>query len=164
MKKGSITDVDCDAIVNPANSFGVMGGGVAGFLRRVCGEEVEKEAMALSPIPVGSAVTTSAGKLKLKKKIKGIIHAPTMERPAMSIGSENVRLAVLAALREADSKGFEVLAIPGMGTGVGGVPKDKSAKTIIEEIKNFKSQKIKKIILVDVDEEMVDAWKKCLES
>ena len=37
VKKGDITKISCDAIVNPANSFGYMGGGVAGAIKRVGG-------------------------------------------------------------------------------------------------------------------------------
>ena len=44
VKRGDITQVSCDAIVNPANSFGYMGGGVAGAIKRVGGVEIEKEA------------------------------------------------------------------------------------------------------------------------
>jgi O-acetyl-ADP-ribose deacetylase (regulator of RNase III) len=155
---GSILEVDTDVIVNPANSLGLMGGGVAGVIKRFGGEEIEKEAVQKAPIPVGSAVLTTAGKLK----IKGVIHAPTMEEPAMDSSEEKVRKAVRASLELADSLGFETLAMPGMGTGVGGLPKELSAKAMLEEIKNFKPKNLKKVILVDIDPEMVQAWQKNL--
>ena len=158
--KGSITEVPADAVVNAANSLGYMGGGVAGYLKRVCGDEVEKEAIEKAPIPVGEAVTTTAG--KLKDRFKGIIHAPTMEKPAMHIGVENVKKAVEGALREAERMGFEVIAMPGMGTGVGGVSKKDAAKTMVETIKKFPAKKVKKVILVDIDDEMVEEFKKAL--
>jgi len=161
VRKGSIIDVDADAVVNAANSLGYMGGGVAGYLKRVCGDEVEKEAIEKAPIPVGEAITTSAG--KLKDKLKGIIHAPTMERPAMRIGVENVIKAVEGALKEAERMGFEVIAMPGMGTGVGGVSKKDAAEAMIKTIKNFQAKKLKKVILVDIDEEIVEEFKKALE-
>lgn len=72
---GSLLDVKADAIVNPANSYGYMGGGVAGVIKRAGGEEIEREAIKKAPIPVGSAVITTAGRLPFK----GVIHAPTME-------------------------------------------------------------------------------------
>jgi Predicted phosphatase homologous to the C-terminal domain of histone macroH2A1 len=156
--KSSILEVDADVIVNPANSLGLMGGGVAGVIKRFGGEEIEKEAVQKAPIPVGSAVLTTAGKLKLK----GVIHAPTMEKPATESSEEKVRKAVRASLELADSLGFETLAMPGMGTGVGGLPKELSAKAILEEIKNFKPKSLKKVILVDIDPEMVQAWQKNL--
>ncbi|GAB6065557.1 ADP-ribose-binding protein [Aquifex pyrophilus] len=156
--KGSILEVDADVIVNPANSKGIMGGGVAGVIKREGGEEIEKEAMERAPIPVGSAVLTTAGRLKFK----GVIHAPTMEEPAMPSSEEKVRKATRAALELADKEGFKVIAFPGMGTGVGGVPKDVAARAMVEEIRNFNAKNLEKVILVDIDEEMVRAWEEVL--
>mgnify|MGYP001772934621 CR=1 FL=1 len=161
VRKGSIIEVPADAVVNAANSLGYMGGGVAGFLKRVCGDEVEKEAIEKAPIPVGKAITTSAG--KLKDKFKGIIHAPTMERPAMRIDVQNVIKATQGALEEADKMGFKVIAIPGMGTGVGGVSKKDAARAMVKTIKNFKPKNLAKVILVDIDDEMVEEFRKALE-
>ena len=83
--KGDITKVHVEAIVNPANSLMIMGGGVAGAIKRVAGDEVEREAMKYAPVPVGSAVATGAGKMK---NVKYVIHAPTMERPAETTNTE----------------------------------------------------------------------------
>ena len=156
--KGSILEVDADVIVNPANSKGIMGGGVAGVIRKAGGEEIEKEAVQKAPIPVGSAILTTAGKLKFK----GVIHAPTMEEPAMPSSEEKVRRAVKAALELADKECFKTIAFPGMGTGVGRVPKSVAAKVMVEEIRNFEPKCLKKVILVDIDEEMVKEWEKVL--
>ncbi len=152
--KGSLLEVDADAIVNPANSQGYMGGGVAGAIKRFGGEEIERQAIAQAPIPVGSAIHTSAGKLKFKY----VIHAPTMEEPAMPTNEEKVRRAVRASLELADRLGIKVLAMPGMGTGVGRLPKETAAKVMMEKIKGFIPNSLERVILVDVDEEMVKAW------
>ena len=157
--KGSLLEVPADAIVNPANSYGYMGGGVAGVIRRFGGEEIEKEAVRKGPIPVGEAVLTTAGKLPFK----GVIHAPTMEEPGMVTTEEKVRKAVRASLKLADSEGFSVIAMPGMGTGVGRLPKDVAAKAMLEEILSFEGRTLRKVILVDVDEEMVKAWQSALK-
>lgn len=160
IKKGSIIEVEADAIVNPANSLGYMGGGVAGVIKRIGGREIEREAIEKAPIKVGDAILTNAGKLNFK----GVIHAPTMERPAMKIPLENVRLATLAALKVGDENGFSTIAIPGMGTGVGGVSKEDAAREMIKVIKEFHAKNLKKVILVDVDEEMVDCWRKVVRN
>ena len=91
---GDLTEMDAEAIVNPANSLGVMGGGVALAIRRKGGREIEEEARAKAPIHVGSAVLTTGGRLKARH----VIHAPTMAMPAERIGIENVALATRAAL------------------------------------------------------------------
>ena len=57
VEQGSLLDVDTQVIVNAANSYGLMGGGVAGVIRRVAGFQVEEEARKQAPIPVGMADT-----------------------------------------------------------------------------------------------------------
>lgn len=156
--QGSILDVDAQVIVNAANSLGMMGGGVAGVIKRAAGPEVEEEARRQAPIPVGNAVLTSGG----KTKFQGIIHAPTMPQPAMRIPAKNVGLATRAALRLADEKAVESLAMPGMGTGVGGVAPADAAAAMLREIKAFSAQTLRVVILVDVDPAMVDAWQQQL--
>jgi O-acetyl-ADP-ribose deacetylase (regulator of RNase III) len=156
--QGSILNVTADAIINAANSLGFMGGGVAGVIKRAAGQSVEDEARVQAPIAVGKAVLTSGG----KTKFKGIIHAPTMPGPGMRIPAENVALATKAALALADEKGFLSVAIPGMGTGVGGVAPNDAAAHMIREVQNFSPHVLKQVILVDVDPAMVKAWRQAL--
>jgi O-acetyl-ADP-ribose deacetylase (regulator of RNase III) len=152
---GSILDVDAEVIVNAANSLGIMGGGVAGVIKRAAGQEVEAEARRQAPIGVGRAVLTSGG----ATKFKGIIHAPTMPQPAMRIAASNVGLATTAALALADEHDLKSIALPGMGTGVGGVSHREAAATMIREIKSYSPRSLKSVILVDVDDAMVAAWR-----
>jgi len=158
--QGSILDVDAQVIVNAANSLGIMGGGVAGVIKRAAGPEVEEEARRQAPIPVGSAALTSGG----KTGFQGIIHAPTMPQPAMRIEPQNVGQATRAALRLADEGGFESVALPGMGTGVGGVALADAAAAMLREIKAFSARRLRSVVLVDVDPAMVEAWSQALRN
>jgi len=155
---GSILETDPQVIVNAANSLGLMGGGVAGVIKRAAGAEVEREAAQQAPIRVGKAVLTSGG----KTKFKGIIHAPTMPEPGMHIPAQNVALATKAALTLADEKGFESVAIPGMGTGVGGVAHADAARVMVAAIRGFTPRALKSVVLVDVDSAMIEAWRKAI--
>ena len=153
--QGSILEVDADVIVNAANSHGIMGGGVAGVIKRAAGQSVEDEARQQAPIPVGTAALTSGG----TTKFKSIIHAPTMSDPAMLIPPQNVAMATRAALRLADDQEFQSIAIPGLGTGVGGVHHSDAAGLMVKEIRGFASSTLKSVMLVDVDPMMVEAWR-----
>ena len=154
-QEGDITQVKADAVVNPANSLGEMGGGVAGVLRRLGGAEIEQEAMSRAPIPVGEAVATSAGKLPFKH----VIHAPTMEKPAQPTTPEKIRQSTQAALICADSYGVKVLAMPGMGTGVGGMSPATAAEVMIETLRNYETASVRKVILIDKNPAMVSAFR-----
>lgn len=158
IQQGSILEVTAEAIVNAANSQGWMGGGVAGAIKRAAGNRVEEEAVAQGPTPVGEAILTSGG----KTRFRGIIHAPTMERPAMRIPAENVAQATRAALRLAEARGFTIIALPGMGTGVGGVDPEAAAKSMIDAIAQFPAARLQQILLVDIDPAMVKAWRRAL--
>jgi O-acetyl-ADP-ribose deacetylase (regulator of RNase III) len=153
---GSILDSDVEAIVNAANSQGIMGGGVAGVIKRVAGPDVEEEAMRQAPIAVGQAVWTSGG----RTRFRGIIHAPTMPAPAMRIPSGNVAQATRAALQLAEGLALQSIALPGLGTGVGGVPHAEAARVMIQEIRSFGStpRNVRTVVLVDMDARMVQAW------
>ena len=130
--EGDITEAKVDAIVNAANSQLWMGGGVAGAIKRKGGVGIEEEAVKKGPVPVGEAVVTSAGKLKAKY----VIHAPTMEYPAMKIPLENAMKATKAALEEAVQLGVNSIAFPAMGAGVGGLSiievSEAMAKVLLE--------------------------------
>jgi O-acetyl-ADP-ribose deacetylase (regulator of RNase III) len=149
---GDITKLEVDAIVNAANTRLLMGGGVAGAIKRAGGGEIEEEAVAKGPIKIGEAVVTRAGKLKAKY----IIHAPTMELDFRTDESK-IRLAMRAALRKAEELGIESMAFPALGTGVGGFSKTEAARIMVEEIRRHISveTKLKKIVLADISSDQV---------
>ncbi|ODS38453.1 MAG: hypothetical protein A7315_12250 [Candidatus Altiarchaeales archaeon WOR_SM1_79] len=154
VKRGDITRLGIDgisAIVNPANSMGTMGGGVALAIMSAGGKEIEDEAIEKAPIPIGKAVPTTAGKLG----VDFIIHSPTMKNAVEPSTEKRIRKATLAALECAAENGVERVAFPGMGTGVGRMPKDAAAKFMVDTIKKFidsENRGVKEIFLVGSDE------------
>jgi O-acetyl-ADP-ribose deacetylase (regulator of RNase III) len=125
---GDLTKVDGDAIVCPANRYGTMGGGVAAAIAHAGGADVESEAVRQAPIPLGSAVLTTAGDMPAR----WVIHVPTMHEPVEDAAEENVRRAMEAALAQCDAGGL--VAFPGMGTGVGRLPYDDAATWLVSAI------------------------------
>ncbi len=158
--KADLVEMPVDALVNPANSQGLMLGGVAGALREAGGRKIEDEARASAPIAVGAAVVTTGGDLYAKH----VIHAPTMEAPGMKIGVENVRRATRAALIAAARQGFQVIAMPGMGTGVGGVALDEAARAMVYELRAHKQPQPSTIYLVALSDDLVNAFAEALRN
>ncbi|OYT40685.1 MAG: O-acetyl-ADP-ribose deacetylase [Candidatus Altiarchaeales archaeon ex4484_43] len=163
IRKGDITKERVDAIVNPANSRGTMGGGVAGAIKGAGGDEIEREAIEHAPIKVGEAIATTAGKLPADF----VIHAPTMEMPAQKISIENVERATYGALECAKNLGIKSIAFPGMGTGVGGVAKEDAAKCMVNTIRRFlntEKPNLSTIVLVGFDNELVKEFRESLKN
>lgn len=130
---GDITEFSGDAIVNPANTLLIMGGGVAGALKRKGGKEIEDEARSYAPVEIGRAVVTSAGRLRCK----AVIHSPTVDLLGGRSSYENVYKATRASLECAKRHGFRSIAFPLMGAGVGGLPIEKSVEAMAEAFKEL---------------------------
>src|SRR4030042_3090757 len=83
--QGDITDMAMDAIVSAANAQLILGGGVAGAIRRKGGPSIQQECSKIGGTFVGGAVITGAGNLKAKY----VIHAVG---PRMGEGNEDEKL------------------------------------------------------------------------
>jgi O-acetyl-ADP-ribose deacetylase (regulator of RNase III) len=145
--QGDITAVSLDAIVNPANTMMVMGGGVAGAIKRVGGDEIEREAMKYAPVPIGEAVVTGAGRLPSRY----VIHAPTVERPGSPSNPTFVELAVKASLRVAVERGFKSIAFPALGAGVGGLDVEEVSEIMARVVRGSMSPNLVVFIARDAE-------------
>ncbi len=125
--QGDITACAVDAIVNAANNRLWMGAGVAGAIKRRGGQVIEDEAVRQAPIPVGEAVVTGAGVLKARY----VIHAAAMGQD-LATNAGLIHQATLNSLRRASDLGLASIALPALGTGVGGFPVDEAAQVMIE--------------------------------
>ncbi len=124
--QGDLAAFPSDAIVNAANDHLWMGGGVAGAIKRRGGPEIEAEAMARGPVPIGEAVATRAGRLPARH----VIHAVTMGQD-LTTRERDVRAATRSALRVADNLHLRSIAFPALGTGVGGFPLGRAAAAML---------------------------------
>lgn len=129
---GDITDMEVDAIVNAANAQLVLGGGVAGAIRRKGGPTIQEECNKIGGTYVSGAVITTGGKLKAKH----VIHAVG---PRMGEGNEDQKLknATLNSLELMDEYKLKSIAFPAISTGIFGYPIDKCAKIMITTVKDY---------------------------
>lgn len=129
---GDITELDVDALVNPANEQLKLGSGVAGAIRDKGGPSVQEECDRIGGTPVGTAVMTGAGKLRARQ----VIHAVG---PRMGEGDEDRKLssAVRSALALADRNALRSIALPAISTGTFGFPLDRAARIMLTEIHRY---------------------------
>ena len=156
--KGDITELKVDAIVNAANNKLVMGGGVAGAIKRKGGKSIEDEAMKKGPIKIGKAIATAAGSLPAKY----VIHAATM---GMDFETDEIKIRDCSrnTLKVAEELKIRSLAFSALGCGVGGFPLLASAKIMSQEVlKHLREEKscLKEIIFCLYDQEAYDIFNK----
>lgn len=126
--QGDLTEMDADAIVNAANNDLRLGGGVAGAIRRMGGEEIQRECDAIGSVPIGGAAITSGGRLKARH----VIHAASMQLGGQTT-ARALRSSVAHSLRIAAQHNFKSIAFPAVGTGIAGFPMRECAEIMLAE-------------------------------
>jgi O-acetyl-ADP-ribose deacetylase len=134
-----VTKLDVDAIANAANDRLWMGSGVAGAIKRAGGQEIEAEAMAKGPIPVGTAVATGAGRLRARYVIHGAVMGQDLRTNADLVEETS-------CLELADELGCESLALPAFGTGVGGFPLDECARIMVGVAREYDPTTLRRVV------------------
>ena len=153
--QGDITELDTEAIVNAANASLILGGGVAGAIRRKGGPSIQEECNKIGGTTVGEAVVTGAGDLKAKY----VIHAVG---PRYGEGNEDEKLknATLNALKRAQEKKMRSIALPAISTGIFGFPLDRAATIIVKTVKDFLAtpSSLKLIVFALFDKQSYDTF------
>ncbi|MBF5043299.1 Appr-1-p processing protein [Aggregicoccus sp. 17bor-14] len=145
--RGSILEVSADALVSPANSFGFMAGGIDAAYVRHFGPELQARVQRMileehhGELLVGAAGLVETG----NERTPWLIAAPTMRVPApLPADSVNAYLAARAVflllehgrMRSGLTRGplvserIRTVAMPGLGTGVGGMPARVCARQV----------------------------------
>ena len=158
--QGDITEIQAEAIVNAANNKLLMGGGVAGAIKKKGGKSIEDEAVKKGPIEIGGAVATSAGSLKAKY----VIHAATMGLDYKT-DELKIRASCASALKEAERLKISSIAFPALGCGVGGFPEIGAAKIMAQEVFrhiwfDYPQTSLKEISFVLYDKKVYDIFNK----
>lgn len=135
LKKISIIQIDCDCVVNPANTSLKAGGGVCGLMFEAAGyEELTKACKRIGSVKTGSAAITPAFNMKQKY----IIHAVG----PIWTGGENgeayqLRSAYRSALELAAENGCRSIGFPLISAGIYGYPIEGAWKAALEEVYEF---------------------------
>jgi len=158
--EGDITEMQTEAIVNAANARLILGGGVAGAIRRKGGPKIQQECNKIRGTFVGGAVKTTGGNLKAKY----VIHAVG---PQMGEGNEDEKLknATLNSLKLADDSNIKSISFPAISTGVFGFPIKRCARIMLQTtIEYLKGQtSIEKVVFCLFGRESYKVFEKQLK-
>ena len=141
--RGSIFEVECDALVSPANSFGFMDGSLDFSISEYFGWHVQDRLQdAIKSKHHGELLV---GQVEIiptdHDSIPYVISAPTMRVPMDVRGTANPYLAIRGVLLAVKNGVFKdgtpvkdrikTISFPGMGTGVGQI----SPQVFVEQMK-----------------------------
>ncbi len=154
----TLTSLPVDAIVNPANSRGIMGSGIAAQIKQAGGAGIQAAAMDAAPVAVGAAIVTEGGQLPAKH----VIHAPIMAEPGERVAADNLRRAARAALIAAHASQFRVIAFPAIGTDTAGVAVEEAARAIVEELRSHRRAFPETVYLVATEASVIEAFEEAL--
>jgi O-acetyl-ADP-ribose deacetylase (regulator of RNase III) len=133
--EGDFFSRPADAMVSPANSFGIMDGGLDRAIRDHLGFAVERAAQRSilehhhGELPVGQAVIVESGHAHWPS----LIVAPTMRVPENVSRTLNAYLAFRAVLlavshhNAVSSRTIASIVCPGLGTGIGAMEPERCA-------------------------------------
>ena len=151
LKKGDITKLKVDAIVNAAKSSLLGGSGVDGAIHEAGGQSILEECKEIisrqGKCNEGQAVITKAGDLLSNY----VIHTVG---PVWYGGKRNERNQLAECYRNslqlAIDNNCKTIAFPNISTGIYRFPKDEAAKIAVESVIKFivTSDKIEKIIFI----------------
>jgi len=161
--RGDITKIKSDAIVNAANSSLLGGGGVDGAIHRTGGPQILEECLAIrnrqGKCKTGEAVVTAAGNLPAKYVIHTV--GPVWNNDVEQC-SQLLANCYKHSLKWAESLEVKTISFPNISTGVYRFPKELAAKIAVQEVTNFDSEMIEKVIFVCFDDENEEIYKKLL--
>ncbi|MFY0563084.1 macro domain-containing protein [Archangium lansingense] len=132
--EGDLLEQQADAIVNAWNRnvlpwWLLLPQGVSGAIKKRGGLAPFRELARVGPMPLGSAVVTSAGRLPYR----GIIHVAGINLLWRS-SERAIRDSVTNALARAREHGFGSVAFPVIGSGSGGFNEAQALAVMVSEL------------------------------
>lgn len=159
---GDITRLDCDCIVNAANSSLLGGGGVDGAIHRAAGPELLAECRTLHGCPTGEAKITKGYRLKAKH----VIHTVGPIYSGKDGDAVMLKNCYWNSLNLAKQNGLHSMAFSAISTGVYGYPLKDATKIAVETVKLWMDQNsdyVMDVIFSCFDQRTLDTYKKQLE-
>ena len=151
--------VEADAFVCPGNSKGILDHYPASRLKQLSGLDLEALLAAHTPLAIGAALVTPAGRMRCRN----LIHVPNTSEPGGEVLVEDVARATAAVLVACEVKGFQSVAMPLMGAYDSGIPAEEAARAIHSEFRSHRGDRPLKVMLMARTPDEVDVFEMAIE-
>jgi O-acetyl-ADP-ribose deacetylase (regulator of RNase III) len=152
--RGNILDVECDAIVNAANSSLMGGGGVDGAIHRAAGPQLKEACKPLAPCPTGEVRVTEGFNLSPRL----IFHTVgPVWRGGNEGEAELLRACYAHSVDALLERELTSIAFPAISTGAYGFPVNQAAGVAVHACKEYACGHAIEITLCAFDEQMAKA-------
>ncbi len=144
---GDITQQPVEAVVNPANSSLLGGGGVDGAIHKAAGLELYEECKKLKGCATGEAKLTHGFGLRAKWVIHTV--GPIWKNGTRS-EEEKLAKCYRSCFELVEQNGIATVAFPAISTGAYGFPMESAARIALTETARFlqKNQRVERVFLV----------------
>jgi O-acetyl-ADP-ribose deacetylase (regulator of RNase III) len=162
IRRGDITRVEVDAIVNAANTTLLGGGGVDGAIHRAAGPELLEECRTLGGCRPGEAKMTRGYRLPARFVVHTV--GPVW-RGGKRGEAETLADCYRNSLQLAVDNGIKTIAFPAISCGAYGYPVAEAAQIALGTVEEFlqTKDKIDKVIFVLWDENVYEAYREMLK-
>lgn len=145
--EGDLLDQDVAVIVNAWNRnlipwWLLLPQGISGAIKKKGGTAPFREVARQGPMPLGSAVLTSAGKLPFQ----GIIHVAGINL-LWRASEKSIRDSVANAMKIVDQHCFPSVGFPLIGAGSGGFSPERAKAMIIQTLEACDSPALAKVVV-----------------
>lgn len=162
VKRGDITKLKVDAIVNAANKSLLGGGGVDGAIHRAAGPELLEACKKLNGAETGEAKLTPGFKLPAEC----VIHTVgPVYRDGKHNEPDKLKACYENSIKLALEHGIQSIAFPAISTGIYGYPLKEATEIAVQTVYDWTKDKneIKTVICTAFDEETEEVYKEALE-
>jgi O-acetyl-ADP-ribose deacetylase (regulator of RNase III) len=151
--------VDVDAFVCPVNSECEYTSYPASRIKELSGLPLEQLLKPHTPLAIGAAFVTEAGRLRARN----LIHVPNTNGPGEQVQVEDIARATAAVIVACEVKGFNSVAIPLMGAFDTGIPAEEAARAIHSEFRSHRGERPTKVLFVARNSDEIDVFELAIE-
>ncbi|CAG0898371.1 unnamed protein product [Cyprideis torosa] len=163
--RSDIAKVEADALVNPSSGNFSLAGGIGSHLRLIGGKVFEREVtrarQSHGDIPVNGAALSKGYNFASPFVIH--VYSPHFDPSSQAVSITDLRLTIRNLLDLACDNHFATIAVPSIGSGVNGFPKETAASNILNEMALYfdakgGSSSVRQVYFVLFDQESITVY------